>query len=269
MNIKDRITRRIKKQFTPKPKVLRDRYVNDLPLKRYGSKYGGWVLSENVLKAKTTNITILSAGLGEDASFDIEMARSHECDIHIIDPTPRAIAHYESICARMGKRRQRTYSNDGNQAPTSYPLDDLKGSLALVPVALWEQTTELEFYLPTNPDHISCSISDIQHNNTKMGNSIKVQGMTLSEICRIHEIDPQGIDILKLDIEGAEIEVLNNVLDGDIRPTQILVEYDELMFPSIRNYRRVQNIHDKLLSNGYSCYHSDGVSCFSYISVNS
>jgi hypothetical protein len=44
----------------------------------------------------------------------------------------------------------------------------------------------------------------------------------------------RGIDrlaLLKLDIEGAEYAVLDEMLDGGVRPTQVLVEFDELHLP--------------------------------------
>lgn len=44
----------------------------------------------------------------------------------------------------------------------------------------------------------------------------------------------RGIDrlgLLKLDIEGAEYAVLDEMLDGGVRPAQILVEFDELHLP--------------------------------------
>ena len=37
------------------------------------------------------------------------------------------------------------------------------------------------------------------------------------------------IDLLKLDIEGAEINVLNNMFDDKIYPTYILIEFDLLI----------------------------------------
>ena len=38
-------------------------------------------------------------------------------------------------------------------------------------------------------------------------------------------------DLLKIDIEGAEYEVLENMVDSQIRPRILLVEFDELHTP--------------------------------------
>ena len=37
------------------------------------------------------------------------------------------------------------------------------------------------------------------------------------------------IDLLKLDIEGAEIETVNQMLDDEIYPTYVLIEFDLLL----------------------------------------
>ena len=66
-----------------------------------GTKYGGWSLvDEDNLK----NSTIISAGLGEDASFDIEFASKYDARIIIVDPTPRAIKHYDEIINSLGNK---------------------------------------------------------------------------------------------------------------------------------------------------------------------
>ena len=266
MSLQSRIFKKLKKLFLPKPNLLKTTYRSSYRLKRLGSKYGGWVFTDAPFTQKKSNLVILSGGLGEDASFDIEFASEYDCKIFLLDPTPKAILHYNSIVDRLGKAREENYNlTGGKQLINSYPLDQIKGSMELIPFALWNETTELEFFLPTDPNHVSCSISDIQHNNRREGESIKINSIKLTELCDRYRIDKDKIDILKLDIEGAEVEVLKDILPSKIKPMQILVEYDELMFPSRRNYRRVQFVHDLILISGYKCYYSDGISCFSYI----
>ena len=54
------------KMLNPRLKIT----PTDLTLKSFGSVYGGWVVANSdSLKSST----IISCGLGEDASFDIEM----------------------------------------------------------------------------------------------------------------------------------------------------------------------------------------------------
>ena len=42
----------------------------------------------------------------------------------------------------------------------------------------------------------------------------------------MEDYDLQNIDILKLDIEGSEVNVLNSMFDDLIYPNQLLIEFD-------------------------------------------
>src|SRR5215510_3727340 len=76
----------------------------DVLLKRLGTRYGGWTFVPSV-ELRTGGL-VISCGAGEDISFDIELARQFDCQIVIVDPTPRAINHYKDLHAaqRLGKR---------------------------------------------------------------------------------------------------------------------------------------------------------------------
>ena len=266
MKILKRLLTRFRRLTLRKPEILNTRFSSQYPLKKLGSKYGGWVFSDTSLADSDTQLIMISGGLGEDASFDIEFAKKYNCKILLVDPTPKAILHFNHIIDSLGSVKEREYSvTSGKQPINSYPLDDLRGTLQLCPIAMWNLNTELQFFLPIDPTHVSCSISDIQNSNKKVGESLTVRSMRLIDICNKYQIDKDCIDILKLDIEGAEVEVLEDMLASNIKPKQILVEYDELMFPSRRNYDRVQAAHARLIDNGYTCYYTDSVSCFSYI----
>lgn len=57
--------------------------------------------------------------------------------------------------------------------------------------------------------------------------------------------------MIKLDIEGSEIEVLNQMIDEKILPNQILVEFDELNKVNEIAIKRFLDIHQKLLLKEY------------------
>ena len=69
---------------------------------------------------------------------------------------------------------------------------------------------------------------------------------------------------MKLDIEGAEIEVLTDCMNQGIKPQQILVEFDELNMPSRQGFERVTMIDQLLRENGYQLLRTDGQSDFLY-----
>lgn len=75
-----------------------------------------------------------------------------------------------------------------------------------------------------------------------------------------HGIDPLQLEVLKMDIEGAEVEVISQMLSEGIKPRQLLVEYDELGFPTKKGVRRVRASIDTLYEAGYELAWSSGVS---------
>ena len=72
---------------------------------------------------------------------------------------------------------------------------------------------------------------------------------TIVEMLGHHEID-----ILKMDIEGAEYEVIDDLLDEPIdRIQQILIEFHHWIYPSI-SLKATSNAISKLENEGYKLY---------------
>ncbi len=78
-------------------------------------------------------------------------------------------------------------------------------------------------------------------------------------------LNKNDIPLIKLDIEGAEIEFLIDCLEKGFKPRQILVEFDELNVPSRRSYKRVTYINQILIKNNYQLIKTDGQSNFLYL----
>ena len=57
-------------------------------LKLYGTQYGGMIIQENEDLEKSH---VLSAGSGEDLTFDIELINKFNCRVFLIDPTQRQL----------------------------------------------------------------------------------------------------------------------------------------------------------------------------------
>jgi hypothetical protein len=58
------------------------------------------------------------------------------------------------------------------------------------------------------------------------------------------------IDLLKLDIEGSEVEVLNKMLDDEIYPTYLCIEFD-LFLNRKDNNNSTEKLIERLKSNNY------------------
>lgn len=227
-----------------------------------GTDYGGWnFVDEDCLNG----CTIISAGLGEDGSFDIEFATKYNATVIIVDPTPRAIKHYEEIINSLGRSSSVSYSNDGKQPAASYDLSKLKKTnLQLIKKALWNKNEKLNFYEPQNPQHVSHSIINYQNNYSKTSKFIEVESISMDKLLKDLKLKNSNFQLLKLDIEGAEIEVINHCLNNGIMPRQILVEFDELNAAFSRGVNRVNQVNDALLSNGYTLLWTNGKADFLY-----
>ena len=234
------------------------------PLRFLGSAYGGWHLEE---RPSLRGSTVVSAGLGEDASFDAELARSFGAKLLIVDPTPRAIAHFDEMVERIGKPSEAGYAEGGKQPVEAYPLDNVTADqLELLPFALWTEKTTLKFYLPANPDHVSHSIVNFQNDYATDTAAIEVQSARLGDI--LAERNLSDLPLLKLDIEGAEIAVVQDMLEQGIYPEQLLIELDELINPSPRSRDNAETVDRRLREHGYICRYFDGISNLLYVRSN-
>ena len=223
---------------------------HQLQLKRLGSSYGGWVF---VHDESLNGARILSCGAGEDISFDIALAAIYNAKVLVVDPTPKAVAHVKAVLERLGNQETPRGHVDG----LPYDLSGVRlDQLILCNKAVWNENTRLRFFSPPNPEHVSHSITNFQHNYAKDTHYIEVDAVTTDQLLSEHQTGTPVM--IKLDIEGAEIEVLLDMLAKGIYPKQVLVEYDELSVPSRRSRNRVESAHLALLGSGYVLVHRDG-----------
>jgi len=216
-----------------------------------GSEYGGWIFvdSENLY-----NAVVVSCGVGEDVSFDVEFASHYGAKVILVDPTPRAIRHFKNVEAHLGEPQKQPGSKGGKQSVDSYDLSKLSpGQIRLCEKALWNSVESVKFFAPRNPDHVSHSIGNYQNNYVEDTKHIMVTTTTIDKL--LDEFVKGKPALIKLDIEGAEIEVLLDMLSKGIHPRQVLVEYDELSVPSKISKARVEAAHSKLLDAGYLLVH--------------
>lgn len=188
--------------------------------KKIGSDYGGWWIATDGLENKS--LVIFSFGLGEDISFDTQMMEKYNCKVFGFDPTPKSIKYIESM--------------------------NLDKKFSLYKCALSDKNGTLTFNLPENEEHVSGSLENISSNN-----AIEVVCKNLKTICE--EIRINEIDILKMDIEGSEYKVIENMIESNIFPTQILIEYHHF-FDSFDNENTIESI-ELLLHSGYELFHID------------
>ena len=61
----------------------------------------------------------------------------------------------------------------------------------------------------------------------------------------------QNIDILKLDIEGSEVNVLNSMFDDNIYPNQLLIEFDITRTNKLSDILKFYLIIRRIIKNNY------------------
>jgi FkbM family methyltransferase len=227
MKRRDRITR----YLVPRLKLAYGRAVaklvdlaflrsdSALQLVRIGTEYGGWYCCRELLGAGRV---AMCCGAGEDISFDVGLNASWGMRIICVDPTPRAIAHVASLLE--ADRNRRTMQIEAG--PLNYDMTGFRAAeFTFIPHAVWSADGYLELFAPSNPAYVSYSAVNLQHT----AETIRVRSSTVASI--IKEFAVARLSLLKVDIEGAEYEVLRSMLAANIRPEQLLVEFDQINQP--------------------------------------
>lgn len=179
---------------------------------RLGSQYGGWYVPVNLL---TPNMICYAVGVGEDTSFDEILATDYQCNVFAFDPTPRAIKYAVGVVERVERFR-------------------------FYPVGFWDADTVLKFYAPENS-------SDVSHSAVNVSNG---EEFFEAECWRIdsafERLGHQSIDLLKLDIEGAEYRVVRQMLELGISPKILCLELHRA-----DTFKETTMLVDELVESGY------------------
>ena len=214
--------------------------TNGVKLERLGAQ-ASWVIPAGVLNADSVCYLV---GAGEDISFDIALAQKYQPKIWILDPTPRAIAHFEKV--------KQTY-----QGQAFFDL------ITYLPKGLWNESTTLKFYVPKNEKNVSHSAVNLQ----KTDHYFEAEVSTLREL--MQEFGHQHIDLLKLDIEGAEYKVIDDLLQSQAKVHILCVEFDEAFHSLDKRYKnRITEKLNDLKQAGYRIVNVDHPGNYTLINKN-
>jgi FkbM family methyltransferase len=218
-------------------------------LLRLGTAYGGWIIPAD--SGLSSDSVCYSVGAGEDISFDCALIERFHCQVRVIDPTPRAIKHFDRLRETViaGDRFPINNSDSDYYSITSADIE----KLSLLPVGLADQDTELRFFFPKNPAHVSCSTVNLQ----KTEKYFTAQCQRLTTIMK--QMGDSSIDLLKMDIDGGEYAVIRDVVNTNILPRILLVEFDEAHTPldDKAGSRIIEHI-DMLIHAGMNCITVEG-----------
>lgn len=192
-------------------------------LEEVGVGYGGLILPIDLIQK---GWLCYSFGVGEDITFDLDLIERFGCVVHGFDPTPRAIAY--------GTKQAQEHAN-----------------FYFHPYGLWSENKDMRFYNPEKSEYASYSILNLRHKDDYIIAPCK----TLQTL--MHELEHKQIDLIKMDIEGAEQIVLPKLIKDKIQTKVLCIAYDQPdEFASrlgIQSFLRALQFTRQLQSIGY--YH--------------
>ena len=148
------------------------------------------------------NPVVYSFGIGTDISFYVSLIDKYKLNVCAFDPTPRSLKWLEQ-----------------QELPEKFKYYDYG-------LASFDGTAS--FFSPGNPDYVSFSM---EKNTSVSSDSVEAEVFKLNTI--MERLGHNKIDILKMDIEGAEYDVISDITKSNIEIGQLLVEF-----------------HHRLISNG-------------------
>lgn len=160
-------------------------------LQKFGSEYGGYFVDATLVDSASV---VYSLGIGHDISFDLELIAHTGAHVFAFDPTPEVASWLRS--------------------------QDLPPHFHFRPVGIAGRDGEEAFYRPPRNDWISHSLVRA---NQYSSQSVVLPVVRLSEAMRLQ--GHRCIDLLKMDIEGGEYTVIEEIVRGRIPITQLLVEF--------------------------------------------
>ena len=214
-----------------------------------GSKYHGYYVPDNYLSASSICYCV---GAGIDISLDVELATRYGAQVFIFDPMPYAWEHFDELVDKTNKGQQFT-AGAGEHIYTYKVSSEQLKTIHFVKTGVWNEKKLVKFYFPAKDDYAGHSITNLQNTDEY----IEAPVDTLVNIMR--KLGHSYIDLLKIEIEGAEYTVIDNVLDDKIDVKIILIEFDEFYHREGKNLaalRRIKKSTDKLLKAGYKLVHT-------------
>lgn len=146
-----------------------------------------------------------SFGVGRDVSFDLDLIDQFGMCVFAFDPTPKSIAWVESVFPTL---------------PTEFRFH---------PWGVADYDGDASFHLP--PEH-GCSFKMYDGDEEKPPGETSV-GKVFRLETTMQRLGHETVDLVKIDIEGAEVSVIPEIAAMSTRIGQVLVEFHHRMAPDL------------------------------------
>lgn len=201
---------------------------------RLGTRYGGWWIDAQAVGPQAL---LIDAGLGEDISFPTAFLRHFPGSRVLgVEPNPRSLAYCHAHApAGMEILEQAFWTHAGETLTFHLP--------------------RAQEALPKGADGVSGSLVGT-HEYVDGGETLTVLTTDLATV--LAHAGGRECDILKLDIEGAEYAVLQQLCDsGDIRlARQVLIEFHHRV--THHGLAETESIAARITRCGFRLIHTEG-----------
>ena len=189
---------------------------------KFGNRFAEWTFCPDSLHEDSV---IYSFGVGSDISWDLQLINHFNLHIHAFDPSPGSVAWIRD--------------------------QDLPEEFHFYPYGVAATDGEISFAEPAEPGIHSLFATNPEDN---AGKGLKQHVLPVHRLGSIlNQLGHSKIDILKMDIEGAEYEVIDDIIALQEPVSQVLIEFHH-RFSHIGTERTRQAI-SKLNRAGYRIFH--------------
>jgi len=153
----------------------------------------------------------------------------------------------------LNKGAKKVYAFEPNKLAISQLNHNFKDNknVVIVPKGVYHEHTKIPFYVDASNSLISSMIND-EHKVL----AYEVETVTIDEVLSEYNIDK--INLLKMDIEGAEFDIFDNISTETMNKIDsLLIEYHDFYFPMVMH--KVDHLITELEKFGYDVIKPDGV----------
>lgn len=159
-----------------------------------GNRYADWTFCPELIDRHSV---VYSFGVGRDISFDLTLIRQFHLEVHAFDPSPDSVDWIGT-----------------QELPEAFHFHSY---------GLAATDGQISFAEPADPGIRSLYASSTEDT---AGKGLKKHVLPVRRLSTILQtLGHQRIDILKMDIEGAEYEVVEDIVNAQVPIAQVLVEF--------------------------------------------